>query len=839
MEDSARLTLKGLQLLNVRTFRTPGLLRSNTSLIIDESDGSGSGYFISEVVAVRNSRLNFDLSSRWGLGDDHFANAHVVGEEGLSVFSTVLNSTRLFAKGNTSLDNCTATGNYRVQISGMPSHAGLINRAVTPTMMVRNSHLAHCRGTCLTIREADNASVLLQGSTVQTALDVHSVDGLRLDVRDVTVLEMQSTFLEFARKPSQEPGPPQLEASMNNVTLCDVWSAVKISASSWKLSMDKVTIKRATLGGAALQSVGVGGGTAVLRDVEMVDMLGTALVLNGNIATNVSRMSCKNCNMAITARNTTLEMTEVDILGEEKRGVGVTLMSSSLQARDFRAVNLAAGLVLTNSEVQMEDAFLTDNALGIVASNAKGSITGLTYFNDAEDVHFNGGSRLKVENPDFAMHLNYRDFAAVCLAGCLVSTLSVVQLLKLLYTDLGLSRYVFVWLLGCCCWPVAIAASVKVLFTIQAAVREQEAKPGRALQEEYLSPEEKMKFFFVFVLVWSGCGAAYVCFDVLRNRHSLMAFGDLRRKHKLMEKQDALKKRLDDPTVRNKLHDLHNDLVAALDDESEEKSDQIFQEMKVLAAKEAQRLAGWFEDQRRAYQAEDDGARMAKLEVIPSQSGEAVQPALGERHCASQELAVDALSAYASWLRADFKRKLSEMVTALNEINRTDLRKFDEKLVLDSSLHQLQPEPGAEYGKHLGLLVAPIKSKERALAKITEDYEKDEEKKERPSARYVCDFLRATIYASDPFALAIAFHTLKEHFEIVRVKNKFANDKLPDEERTNILVNLWVEGKRGKQIAEVQFLMQEYLTAKSLQHMYYDVVRAKKAQELFSKPIFR
>ena len=206
MEDSARLTLKGLQLLNVRTFRTPGLLRSNTSLIIDESDGSGSGYFISEVVAVRNSRLNFDLSSRWGLGDDHFANAHVVGEEGLSVFSTVLNSTRLFAKGNTSLDNCTATGNYRVQISGMPSHAGLINRAVTPTMMVRNSHLAHCRGTCLTIREADNASVLLQGSTVQTALDVHSVDGLRLDVRDVTVLEMQSTFLEFARKPSQEPG---------------------------------------------------------------------------------------------------------------------------------------------------------------------------------------------------------------------------------------------------------------------------------------------------------------------------------------------------------------------------------------------------------------------------------------------------------------------------------------------------------------------------------------------------------------------------------------------------------------------------------------------------------
>ena len=36
--------------------------------------------------------------------------------------------------------------------------------------------------------------------------------------------------------------------------------------------------------------------------------------------------------------------------------------------------------------------------------------------------------------------------------------------------------------------------------------------------------------------------------------------------------------------------------------------------------------------------------------------------------------------------------------------------------------------------------------------------------------------------------------------------------------RTNILVNLWVEGEGGKQIGEVQFLMQEYLTAPGLRH---------------------
>ncbi|CAE7422707.1 unnamed protein product [Symbiodinium sp. KB8] len=57
---------------------------------------------------------------------------------------------------------------------------------------------------------------------------------------------------------------------------------------------------------------------------------------------------------------------------------------------------------------------------------------------------------------------------------------------------------------------------------------------------------------------------------------------------------------------------------------------------------------------------------------------------------------------------------------------------------------------------------------------------------------------------------------LKKRFKIVRVKNKFANEKLKTEERTNILVNFWVETEDMKQIGEVQFLMQEYLTATGL-----------------------
>ena len=77
--------------------------------------------------------------------------------------------------------------------------------------------------------------------------------------------------------------------------------------------------------------------------------------------------------------------------------------------------------------------------------------------------------------------------------------------------------------------------------------------------------------------------------------------------------------------------------------------------------------------------------------------------------------------------------------------------------------------------------------------------------------------------------------TLKKRFKIVRAKNKFANEKLKTEaarpsrdrvaghrvsllleERTNILVNFWVETEDMKQIGEVQFLMQEYLTAAGL-----------------------
>eukprot|EP00439_Symbiodinium_sp_Y106_P003530 s5117_g1.t1 len=370
--------------------------------------------------------------------------------------------------------------------------------------------------------------------------------------------------------------------------------------------------------------------------------------------------------------------------------------------------------------------------------------------------------------------------------------------------------------------------------------------------EEFIGPEQKMMWLLLFLLIWSAGGILYVFFDVFLNRHGLMLTGDARRRKQLDEKKAQLKKRLDNQSLRSRMQNLHCKLFAALD-RRKVNATEIFQEMQDLAEEEASNLAGWFEDQRQVCQADDGGTRMEKLEKIPSQDGEAVQPPLEEHYCDTEEAEtkpeggkikkspVDALWTYASWLRADFKRQLSQLVADLNSISAKEVRQFDEKLRLDPSIYRLQHEDGAEVGPHLGLLVASIKSKERALAKINTDYQQDFEagkKKELPLARYVCDFLRATIYAADPFALALAFHEFQKRFKIVRVKNKFANEKLKKEERTNILVNFCAETEDMKQIGEVQFLMQEYLTAKSIQHMYYDVARAKNEDELFDKPIF-
>jgi len=272
------------------------------------------------------------------------------------------------------------------------------------------------------------------------------------------------------------------------------------------------------------------------------------------------------------------------------------------------------------------------------------------------------------------------------------------------------------------------------------------------------------------------------------------------------------------------------------------KVQETFDEMKAKAEKEASRLAEWYAERRACYASEDAGARLKALEGIPSQIlAEAVQLPLPTT---DESESLDMLCATANWLRSNFKDHLMKVCSDLNGINsRADLQNlgFDE-MQFDPATHPLQPEANASIGKHVGLLVAPVKSKDRAQAKVMTDYQEDQaagKKSELPLARYVCDFLRATIFASDPYVLAVAFWQLQKEFEFVRVKNKFGEEGLRPELRTNILVNLWVKHGDCALIGEVQFLLQDYLTAKSLQHLYYDVARAASPEELWGKPIFR
>ncbi|CAE7509352.1 unnamed protein product [Symbiodinium sp. KB8] len=405
--------------------------------------------------------------------------------------------------------------------------------------------------------------------------------------------------------------------------------------------------------------------------------------------------------MAIAAYASSLNMRGIDILGQHKQCNGIALKSSRLEAHDVRMTNLAAGLLLKSSTVHLEDVFITDNALGVLPVNTTGTISGLVYFNDAADelCEDHNGNKVcpKVEHRSAAMEVHHSKALMLSLLACLVATISAVQGLKLLYTEKALSLRMFLWMLGCGLWPVVMIGAVNVLLVIRRAVQEQEAKQRPNL-EEFVGPEMKMMWRLLFLLIWSAGGILYVFFDVFLSRHGLMLTGDAQRRKELDEKKAQLKKRLDNQSLRSRMQSLHRKLFAALD-RRKVGATEIFQEMKDLAEEEASNLAGWFEDQRQVYQEDDGGARMEKLEKIPSQDGEAVQPPLEEHYCDTEETEtkpeggkikkspVDALWMYASWLRADFKGQLSQLVADLNSISAKEVREFDEKLRLDNGLN--------------------------------------------------------------------------------------------------------------------------------------------------------
>ncbi|CAE7456672.1 unnamed protein product [Symbiodinium microadriaticum] len=531
-------------------------------------------------------------------GNNEFA---LTANELLAVANSTMANGTLLVAGNANIVESNMTGKYRLQLRGNSNH-------------VENSHFGACYGICVMITSQQSALV---GSSMQTSVWVlgYANVHVHLEIRDMEIFDVYAPFLQYIE---MQEGPT-IDVTFTMVKFRNVWSAAKIDASRWKLSMQGVTMEDVTNSGLTLQSRNASDrGIAQLGDVSMHNIMGVGLVMDWTIA-NITNMTCRECNMAIAARASSLNMLGVDILGKHKQCNGIALKSSHLEASDVRMTNLAAGLLLKSSTVHLEDVFITDNALGVLPVNTTGTISGLVYFNDAADElcqdHHGNKVCPKVEHRSAAMKVHHSKALMLSLLACLVATISAVQGLKLLYTEKALSLRMFLWMLGCGLWPVVMIGAVNVLLVIRHAVQEQEAKQRPNL-EEFVGPEMKMMWRLLFLLIWSAGGILYVFFDVFLNRHGLMLTGDARRRKELDQKKARLKKRLDNQSLRSRMQSLHCKLFAALDC-CKADATEIFQEMKDLAEEEASNLAGWFEDQRQVYQEDDGGARMEKLEKRP------------------------------------------------------------------------------------------------------------------------------------------------------------------------------------------------------------------------------
>ena len=84
---------------------------------------------------------------------------------------------------------------------------------------------------------------------------------------------------------------------------------------------------------------------------------------------------------------------------------------------------------------------------------------------------------------------------------------------------------------------------------------------------------------------------------------------------------------------------------------------------------------------------------------------------------------------------------------------------------------------------------APLKEFERCLAKAVSFHGK-RWLEHKPAARYLCDIMRATIYAQDPYVIAIAFAMFNNRCEgLPRVSNYFiGHEHKPQEAQTFIIM---------------------------------------------------
>ncbi|CAE6932581.1 unnamed protein product [Symbiodinium sp. CCMP2456] len=324
--------------------------------------------------------------------------------------SSTLESTRVHTGCNFSISNSTISGAYHFSLNA--AGAGRCHKRV------ETSYFGRCPGSCI-VGSMYNASVSVLNSSMQTGMEFRGA-GLHMEMRDLDVFHVHSTFLACCGG-WDTLGLKTLDASISFLRFRNVWNPVSIHANNWTLAMRNVTMEQVTLAGLVVEAEDeMGRGVAQLHDVSMSNILGVGLVLDQTLA-NIRGMTCRACNVAIEARDSSLSMTGVDILGRHKQSNGIVLKSSLLEASDVCMTNLAAGLLLNSSTVHPEDTFITDNALGVLPVNTTGTINGFIYFNDAADELCSGHPLVcpKVGHEATAMQLHYAKALLLSLFGCI------------------------------------------------------------------------------------------------------------------------------------------------------------------------------------------------------------------------------------------------------------------------------------------------------------------------------------------------------------------------------------------------------------------------------------
>jgi hypothetical protein len=213
------------------------------------------------------------------------------------------------------------------------------------------------------------------------------------------------------------------------------------------------------------------------------------------------------------------------------------------------------------------------------------------------------------------------------------------------------------------------------------------------------------------------------------------------------------------------------------------------------------------------------------LAMIPTEENWPVQSDVPKRFqqetlSLENEAYIHYMRRQAKWFEHKFRRLLMSIVDDLNHCsakceaagNHADQSTHIAELGVDpekyhlriSSAYNVEQTDGKGTGI-CGIKFAPIKEFERCFAKAV-SFHGESWLEHKPAARYLCDIMRATIYAQDPYVIAIAFAMFKNRCEgLPRVSNYFMDTHVPPDKQTfiNTTFRLFDPDTKTEHFAEV------------------------------------